>query len=325
MVESTVTRIVPQAPTGFKSGFIGIIGRPNVGKSTLMNQLVGQKIAITSPVAQTTRHRLQGILTTAEAQMVFVDTPGIHKPHHQLGRVLVQNAKMAIQSVDVLLFLVDGSCEAGGGDRFIADLLKDTQIPVILGANKLDQRHESQQHPEILSPGSSASDPIDASYTSLPNAENWTMVKFSALTGLGMDTVQSLLRDRLPEGPYYYPPDLVTDRPERFIMGELIREQILIATREEVPHSVAVAIQYVEETPEITHVYADIVVERPSQKGILIGKGGQMLKKIGSAAREAMQKLIAGQVYLELFVKVRPKWRQSSHRLSELGYTVEDS
>jgi GTP-binding protein Era len=290
-----------------------------------MNQLVGEKIAITSPVAQTTRHRLQGILTTDSAQMVFVDTPGIHKPHHQLGRILVQNAKMAIQAVDVVLFLVDGSCAAGGGDRFIADWLQNPQVPVILGANKLDQRHQSQQIPEILPPGSSPSHPIDASYTSLPNADNWTLVKFSALTGLGMDALQSLLRDRLREGPYYYPPDLVTDRPERFIMGELIREQILLVTREEVPHSVAVAVQHVEATPEITHVYADIIVERRSQKGILIGKGGQMLKKIGSAAREAMQKLIAGQVYLELFVKVRPKWRQSSHRLSELGYTVEET
>lgn len=303
--------IIPQAPEGFKSGFIGIIGRPNVGKSTLMNQLVGQKIAITSPVAQTTRNRLRGILTTPEAQLIFVDTPGIHKPHHQLGKVLVQNAQIAIEAVDLLVFVVDASVEAGGGDRFIVDLLTRTQTPIILGLNKSDQQPTDYQ-------------PLDKSYAQLAQLHDWQIAKFSALTGEGLQALLQLLIDQLEPGPYYYPPNLVTDQPERFIMGELIREQILLLTREEVPHSVAVTIDVVEEEPTITRILATINVERDSQKGIVIGKGGSMLKQIGSAAREQMQKLIAGKVYLELFVKVLPKWRQSRLRLAEFGYQVEE-
>jgi GTP-binding protein Era len=305
---------IPTASPDFRSGFIAIVGRPNVGKSTLMNELVGQKIAITSPIAQTTRNRLRGILTTPSAQIIFVDTPGIHKPHHRLGEVLVQNAQGAIASVDVVLFVVDGSVSSGGGDRFIADLLSHAKIPVILGVNKIDQIPASQRLQER-----SALD----SYVQLAQSHNWGYVEFSALTQEGLETLQRLLVDSLEVGPYYYPPDLVTDQPERFIMGELIREQVLLLTREEVPHSVAVGIDLVEEKPKITNVMATIYVERSSQKGILIGKGGSMLKKIGTAAREQMQKLIEGQVYLELFVKVTPKWRQSKIHLAEFGYRVE--
>ena len=301
---------VPAAPAGYKSGFVGIIGRTNVGKSTLMNQLVGQKIAITSPVSQTTRNRLRGILTTDAAQIIFVDTPGIHKPHHELGKVLVQNARAAIQSVDVVLFVVDGSVESGGGDRYIIEILSNCKIPVILGMNKLDEQPEDS----VL---------IDRTYEQIVNPE-WPVVKFSALTGEGVEPLQQLLIQHLEEGPYYYPPDLVTDQPERFIMGELIREQILLLTREEVPHSVAIAIDIVQEEAKITRILATIHVERDSQKGILIGKSGSMLKSIGSAAREQIQKLIEGKVYLELFVKVQPKWRQSRTRLAELGYRVEE-
>ncbi|MEG3977114.1 GTPase Era [Microcoleus sp. herbarium8] len=301
---------VPAAPAGYKSGFVAIIGRTNVGKSTLMNQLVGQKIAITSPVSQTTRNRLRGILTTDEAQIIFVDTPGIHKPHHQLGKVLVQNARTAIQSVDVVLFVVDGSVESGGGDRYIIEILSNCKIPVILGMNKLDEQPEDS----VL---------IDRTYEQIVNPE-WPVVKFSALTGEGVEPLQQLLIEHLEVGPYYYPPDLVTDQPERFIMGELIREQILLLTREEVPHSVAIAIDIVQEEAKITRILATIHVERDSQKGILIGKSGSMLKSIGSAAREQIQKLIEGKVYLELFVKVQPKWRQSRTRLAELGYRVEE-
>ncbi|HBW57024.1 MAG TPA: GTPase Era [Oscillatoriales bacterium UBA8482] len=301
---------IPLPPEGYKSGFVGIIGRPNVGKSTLMNQMVGQKIAITSPVAQTTRNRLRGILTTAEAQIIFVDTPGIHKPHHQLGKVLVQNAKSAISSVDVLLLVVDGSVEAGGGDRYIIELLEQVKIPVILGMNKLDQQPEDT----VI---------IDRSYGQLSQPYEWPVVKFSALTGDGVNDLQQLLIDRLDPGPYYYPPDLVTDQPERFIIGELIREQILLHTREEVPHSVAISVDRVEEDPKITRILSTIHVERPSQKGILIGHQGSMLKTIGSDARQQIQKLIDGKVYLELFVKVQPKWRQSRSQLADLGYQVE--
>jgi GTPase len=301
---------IPIAPENYKSGFVGIIGRPNVGKSTLMNHLVGQKIAITSPVAQTTRNRLRGILTAPDAQIIFVDTPGIHKPHHQLGKVLVKNAQIAIHSVDVVLFVTDSSTVAGGGDRYIAELLHNTQIPVILGLNKLDL-----QNPEKAAE-------IDASYAEL--GADWEPVKFSAVTGEGTDRLQAVLTDRLEVGPYYYPPDLVTDQPERFIMGELIREQILLHTRQEVPHSVAIEIEKVEETPQITRVFAAIYVERASQKIILIGKKGSLLKTIGTAAREQIQKLIDGKIYLELFVKVEPQWRQSRVQLAELGYQVEE-
>ncbi len=305
------TAAIPIAPEGFKSGFVAIVGRPNVGKSTLMNKLVGQKVAITSPVAQTTRNRLRGILTTPEAQIIFVDTPGIHKPHHELGKVLVQNAQGAINSVDLVLFVVDSSTEAGGGDRFIAELLQRSQTPVILGLNKID-----------LQPADSQA--IDASYSELIEGTNWPLVKFSALAGQGIEKLQNLLIENLEPGPYYYPPDLVTDQPERFIMAELIREQILLRTRQEIPHSVAIAIERVEETPKITKVYAAINVERQSQKGILIGKKGSMLKEIGIQARQQIQKLIAGEVYLELFVKVKPKWRQSRLQLAELGYRIEE-
>ena len=302
---------VPIAPEGFKSGFVGIIGRPNVGKSTLMNQLVGQKVAITSPVAQTTRNRLRGILTTEQAQLIFVDTPGIHKPHHELGKVLVKNAQRAIESVDVVLLVVDSSVEAGGGDRFIVELLNRSPTPVILGLNKTDQQ---PSEPQLL----------DDSYVHIAEAHHWSWVKFSALTGEGVEALQCDLIERLENGPYYYPPDLVTDQPERFIIGELIREQILLLTRQEVPHSVAITVEKIEETPTITRIFAAINVERDSQKGILIGKKGSMLKTIGTQSRQQIQKLIAGDVYLQLFVKVQPKWRHSRLRLAEFGYQLED-
>lgn len=312
VIKPSVLETIPVAPEGFKSGFVAIVGRPNVGKSTLMNKLVGQKIAITSPVAQTTRNRLRGILTTPQAQLIFVDTPGIHKPHHQLGKVLVKNAQIAIELVDVVLLVVDSTVEAGGGDRFIVDLLSNTKTPVIFGVNKSD-----------IQPRQSRGKSIDASYAKLATAQGWEVVKFSALTGNNLDLLQQKLIECLEPGPYYYPPDFLTDQPERFIMGELIREQILLLTREEVPHSVAITIDLVEEQPKITRIFATINVERDSQKGILIGKKGTMLKQIGTAARQQLQKLVAGQVYLELFVKVKPKWRQSRLRLLELGYRVE--
>jgi GTP-binding protein Era len=278
-----------------------------------MNYLVGEKVAITSPIAQTTRNRLRGILTTSEAQYIFVDTPGIHKPQHQLGEVLVKNARSTIALVDLVLFVVDGTQPAGRGDQFIAQLLQHSETPVILGLNKIDLQNPQAQA-DLL-----------GSYQALSPPETpWPVAEFSALSGVGTDRLLENLADKLEPGPYYYPPDLITDQPERFIMGELIREQILYHTREEVPHSVAVAIDQVEETPKITRVAATIYVERDSQKGILIGKSGQMLKLIGSAARLQMQKLIAGQIYLELFVKVQPKWRESRYQLEQLGYRLEE-
>lgn len=301
--------IIPIASPEFKSGFISIVGRPNVGKSTLMNRLVGQKVAITSPVAQTTRNRLRGIFTNDSAQIIFVDTPGIHKPHHQLGKILVQNAVSALANVDVVLLLVDSSQEAGGGDRYVADLLQNSKIPVVLGLNKVDLRRGETED-------------LDKSYQEIAQS-NWEIVKFSAVTGEGLENLQEKLINKLDFGPYYYPPDLVTDQPERFVIGELIREQILLQTRDEIPHSVAVTVEKIEEEKKITRIYAAISVERNSQKAIVIGQKGQMLKQIGTASREQMQKLLSGKVYLELFVKVEPKWRHSSSRLAEFGYQVD--
>ncbi len=305
--------LIPTAAPDFRSGFVSIVGRPNVGKSTLMNYLIGQKIAITSPIAQTTRNRLQGILTTPQAQVIFVDTPGIHKPHHELGKVIVQNARVAINSVDVVLFVVEATSPAGKGDLFVANLVANSSRPVVLGINKIDQLSHS---------GRKAAE-IKTSYEALAEEHGWDVVKFSALTGEGLEQLQEKLISKLERGPYYYPPDLVTDQPERFIMGELIREQVLLHTREEVPHSVAIAIDKVEEDEKITRILATVNVERKSQKGILIGKGGLMMKAISTAAREQMQKLVAGQVYLEIFVRVQERWRQSRDRLSEFGYKVE--
>jgi len=303
---------IPVAPPDFKSGFIGLIGRPNVGKSTLMNELVGEKVAITSPVAQTTRNRLRGILTTETAQMIFVDTPGIHKPHHELGKVIVKNAQSTIDAVDLILFVVDASTPAGGGDRYITELLKKTQVPVIIGLNKTDLVGSEQRAKNR------------ATYETLLQERKWDAVEFSALTGLGLEELQVQLRQKLEIGPYYYPPELASDQPERLVMAELIREQILQETRQEIPHSVAIVIDQISEEKNLTIIRATINVERSSQKGILIGKKGAMLKRIGTAARAEMQKMIAGKVYLELFVRVQAKWRDSARQVAEFGYFQEN-
>ncbi|AFZ43392.1 GTP-binding protein Era [Halothece sp. PCC 7418] len=303
---------IPVAPPNFKSGFVGLIGRPNVGKSTLMNELIGEKVAITSPVAQTTRNRLRGILTTETAQMIFVDTPGIHKPHHELGKVIVKNAQSTIEAVDLILLVVDASSPAGGGDRYIVELLKKSKVPVLVGLNKSDLGNEEKRGKNL------------ATYRELLKDQPWELIQFSALTGVGLDSLQEKLRERLEIGPYYYPPDLVSDQPERLVMAELIREQILRETREEIPHSVAIIIDQITEEKNLTTIRATINVERASQKGILIGKKGTMLKKIGTAARAEMQKIIAGKVYLELFVRVQAKWRESARQVAEFGYFQEN-
>jgi GTP-binding protein Era len=300
--------MIPPAPDGFRSGFVALVGRPNVGKSTLLNALVGQKIAITSPVAQTTRNRLQGILTLPQAQLIFVDTPGIHKPHHRLGEILVHNAQAAMGAVDVVVVVVDGSQPAGKGDSFIAHLCP-SGIPVCLCLNKQDLLKPEEE------PG------IRESYqVLLPHAP---CLGVSALDPETLTPLVEQIVSLLPLGPYYYPPDQVTDQPERFIMAELIREQILLQMRQEIPHSVAVVVEQVEELPRITRVLASIYVERDSQKRILIGTGGSQLKQIGEAARQQMEKLIDGKIYLGLFVKVRPHWRQSAGMLRSLGYWEE--
>jgi GTPase len=305
--------MIPESPPNFRSGFIALIGRPNVGKSTLMNQLIGQKVAITSAVAQTTRNRLRGILTRPDAQIIFVDTPGIHKPHHSLGEILVKNAIASINAVDLVLFVVDGSVPPGKGDQYIEAILARSQTPVVLGVNKTD----------LMSEDPTKRAAIETGYRSLAETHQWPYHAFSAVTGEELNPLLDQLVQVLEPGPYYYPPDLITDQPERFIMGELIREQILELTREEVPHSTAITIERVEEDAKITRILATVHVERPSQKAILIGKSGAMMKEIGTQARQQIQKLVMGKVYLEIFVKVQANWRQSSSRLSELGYQVE--
>lgn len=301
---------LPPTPSGFRSGFVALIGRPNVGKSTLLNRLVGEKVAITSPVAQTTRHRLRAILTTDKAQLVLLDTPGIHKPQHLLGERLVRSARSSIGEVDLVLLLMDGSVPAGRGDAFIVELLRQAHTPVQVALNKSDRV------------GADADD-LEASYRRL--MPDWPLHRCSALTGAGCPELVAALTAALPPGPLLYPPDAVTDQPETLLLAELVREQVLQHTREEVPHSVAVAIERIEvlegggRGPR-TAVLATVLVERSSQKGILIGRGGQMLRTIGQGARLQMQKLFDGPVHLELFVKVVPNWRRHPGRLAELGY-----
>ena len=314
MVESSSRSVTSTTPPGFRSGFVALIGRPNVGKSTLVNQLIGDKIAITSPVAQTTRNRLRAILTTDDAQLILVDTPGIHKPHHLLGERLVRSARSAIGEVDQVLLLLEG-CEAPGrGDAFIVQLLRQQSLPVQVLLNKWDLVPLEQK------------DAAEAAYRELLVETHWPVHRCSALSGDGCPELVKAMSCLMPEGPQLYPADMVSDQPERLLMGELIREQVLLNTREEVPHSVAVSIDRVEEMPAKgkgngrTAVLATVLVERKSQKGILIGKGGAMLKTIGQGARLQMQTLIDGPVYLELFVKVVPDWRSKPARLAELGY-----
>ena len=302
---------------GFRSGFVGLIGRPNVGKSTLLNQLVGQKVAITSPVAQTTRNRLRAILTTPKAQLVLLDTPGIHKPHHLLGERLVKTARSAIGDVDVVLLLVDGSQPAGRGDAFIVELLRQCRVPVQIALNK----HDLVEPQQAKALATSYSELLESHGEEPPLA--WPLHPVSALTGEGTEALVEALAAELPPGPHLYPADAVSDQPEQLLLAELIREQVLSHTREEVPHSVAVSIdRMVDDGPRIA-VLATVLVERSSQKGILIGKGGRMLKTIGQGARLQMEKLFSSPVYLELFVKVVPGWRRHSGRLNELGYRGE--
>lgn len=299
----------------YRSGFVALAGRPNVGKSTLVNWLIGEKVAITSPTAQTTRNRLQAILTTPSAQIVLVDTPGIHKPHHLLGKRLVNSTYSIISDVDLVLLLFDGSVVPGRGDAFIVDLLSRQSLPVLVAINKWDQ----------VGTGSAASTVLML-YRKLLNGIDWPLMHCSALKGDGCDELVTTIAHRLPIGPQLYPPEMISDQPKRLFLAELVREQVLLHTREEVPHSVAVNIDRLEEmsghhgSQNCTAVFATIFVERRSQKGILIGRAGSMLGTIGKAARSQMQKLIAAPVYLKLFVKVVPDWRSKSVRLDELGY-----
>lgn len=295
-----------------KSGFISIVGRPNVGKSTFLNRVIGQKIAIMSDKPQTTRNKIQGVLTTNESQMIFIDTPGIHKPKHKLGDFMIKMATNTFREVDLILFMVNVDEGLGRGDEFIMDLLKDVKTPVFLVLNKIDTIH-----PDKLLP-------IIDDYRNRQTFKE--VVPISALEGNNVETLLEQIQGHLPEGPQYYPADQITDHPERFIISELIREKALHLTREEVPHSIAVSIEKIskEEGKELINVMATIIVERDSQKGIVIGKRGAMLKEIGQRAREDIENLLGSKVYLELWVKVQKDWRNKMNNLRDFGFKEDD-
>ncbi|TQR10622.1 GTPase Era [Psychrobacillus soli] len=299
---------------GFKSGFISIIGRPNVGKSTFLNRVIGQKIAIMSDKPQTTRNKVQGVLTLDDSQMIFIDTPGIHKPKHKLGDFMLKVAKNTLREVDAILFMVNATEPRGKGDEFIIDLLENNETPVFLVINKIDQVHPD----ELISIIESYKDKYDFA----------EIVPISALQGNNVDRLLETIQKYLPEGPQYYPADQVTDHPERFIISELIREKVLHLTREEIPHSIAVVIDKIkkEEDTEkdMIRVMATIIVERDSQKGIVIGKRGALLKEVGTRARHDIEMLLGTKVFLELWVKVQKDWRNKSTHLRDYGFREDE-
>lgn len=290
----------------FKSGFAAILGRPNVGKSTLLNTILGQKIVIATDKAQTTRKRIKGIFTNDEGQIVFIDTPGIHKPLDKLGEFLIDEVKSSVPDADVILFLVDVSEPAGAGDKWIAEnILKDIKKPVIIVLNKVDKIKDPVKKEMNL-----------LTYKTLFE-QNLPTAKISAQTGRNIDTLISTIMRKLPEAPPIYPPDEVTDESMRSIAQEIIREKILVNTQNEIPHSVAVIISKYEEKEKIDRIFADIHVEQDSQKGIMIGKKGQMLKTIGTQARLELEKVLDKKVYLELNVKVTKNWRKKQKNLGD--------
>lgn len=294
-----------------KSGFVSIVGRPNVGKSTLLNRVVGQKIAIMSDKAQTTRNKIQGIYTQKDAQIIFIDTPGIHKPKHQLGTFMVDTALSSFSGVEAILFMVNATQKRGPGDNFIIDKLKYVDKPVFLIINKIDEIHPDK----LLSI-------IDDYRTTMDYAE---IVPISATEGNNVDRLLGIIKDYMPEGPQYYPEDQVTDHPEYFIVSELIREKVLEFTREEVPHSVAVVVESMQRNENNkVQIHAAIIVERSTQKGIIIGKGGKMLKEIGVGARREIETLLGDKIYLDLWVKVQKDWRDRQTYLQDYGYRKDN-
>lgn len=295
----------------YKSGFVTIIGRPNVGKSTLLNQIVGQKIVITSDKAQTTRERLRGIYTSEKGQIVFVDTPGVHKPLNKLGEFLLDEAKLAVPDADVILFMVDGKDPAGAGDKWIAKNILQTDIPIILVVNKVDTiKNVAERDLNVVT------------YRELFDNLNIPVVKVSAKTGRNIDTLIKNIYAKLPEGIPMYDEDEVTDQNMREISKEIIREKILRLTQDEIPHSVAVKVDKFEEKKTLTKISATIFVEQDSQKLIVVGKQGQMIKKIGEYARVELENMIGRKVFLDLFVKVKKNWRKKQDNLKNFGYNI---
>ena len=308
MEPSGVPNQIDDLTSDHRSGFVAVVGRPNVGKSTLINRLVGQKVGIVSPRPQTTRNRLLGILTVETAQVIFLDTPGIHAPKHRLGEAMVDTATGALADADVVLWVVDVSVEPGDEDRQVAALLPGGPLaPLLLALNKTD-RLSPRQLPDRM-----------AAYAALaPGAD---ALAISAIRGDNLERLRELIIGRLPFGPAFYPEDEFTDQQERFMAAELIREQVLRNLRDEVPHAVAVLVnEFKARRDDLTYIAATVYVERDSQKAILLGANGTMIKRIGQAARLSIEQLLGTQAYLELWVKVRPRWRQRDEELRRLGY-----
>ena len=296
----------------YKSGFVAVVGRPIVGKSTLLNQIIGQMIAIVSDTPQTTRNRILGILTLPDAQILFLDTPGIHKPQHKLGEYMVNSARSALREVDLILFVSDVTESVGPGERFIIDMLKDEKTPVVLVLNKVDLVAKDK----LL--------PIISQYSAFRDFA--AIVPVSALAGSNVDRLLSVIKDLLPEGPQYYAEDEVTDQPERVIAAEFIREKIFRLTREEIPHSTAVEVEEMKTRPNgDVFLRATIYVERESQKGIIIGAKGAMLKEIGQQARLDMENIFGSRFFVDLWVKVKNDWRNKEGSLRMFGYDKNDN
>ncbi len=297
----------------FHSGFVCILGRPNAGKSTLLNALVGEKLAIVSPKPQTTRNRIQGIINVPKeknrdgAQIVLIDTPGVHKPDSSLGRRMMVEVREALEGCDLVLMIMDGSHKLDPRDQFALDLVKHSQTKAFLILNKIDLVREKSK---LL--------PMIEDYRKLYHFEE--VVPISALKRKGLDTLLQLVVKALPTGPAYFPQDQVTDQPARFMAAEIIREQVLLNTKEEIPYATTVIVDSFEESSKLTRIAATIYCEREGQKGILVGRGGQMLKKIGTAARMQIERMLGTKVFLELYVKVEPGWRDSRAFVEELDW-----
>jgi len=292
-----------------KSGFVSIVGRPNVGKSTLMNTIIGEKIAIVSDKPQTTRTRIQGIYTTDEGQIIFIDTPGIHKPKHLLGEYMVNVSTRSLEEVDLVYYMTDVTRPFGGGELFILNQLKDVTVPIFLLVNKIDLADEAKVEAYVRD---------FTSYMSFPE-----IISLSATEGTNIKQLLNKTFSYLPEGPLYYPEEDLTDQPVSFIVAELIREKALKLTRDEVPHSLAVEVEEFESKPQNkTYLRAVIYTERDSQKGIVIGKNGQMLKNIGEQSRQDIEAMLGRPVYLDLWVRVKKNWRDNEVNLRQLGYRL---
>lgn len=296
--------------TEHKLGFVSIIGRPNVGKSTFVNRVIGHKIAIMSDKAQTTRNKIQGVMTRDDAQIIFIDTPGIHKPKHKLGDYMMRVAKNTLSEIDAIMFMVNVNEDIGRGDEYIMEMLKNVKTPIFLVLNKIDLVHPDTLMPKI------------EQYQSYMDFTD--IIPISALEGLNVDHFIDVLKSFLPEGPKYYPDNQISDHPEQFVVSEIIREKILHLTSEEIPHAIGVNVdRMIKEDEDRVRIETTIYVERDSQKGIVIGKGGKKLKEVGKRARRDIEMLLGSKVYLELWVKVQRDWRNKVNFIRQIGY-VED-